>query len=201
MGRIAITGFREFPGVADNPSQALVERLQASPDLLPGDAECRLLEVSYAAVPPALEDILADPPAALVLTGYSARATGLRLETRAHDFRSTEHEDAFGFVPENGTEIREYLEQVRADLPGIAGKLAREGIACTLSHDCGAYVCNHSYHQALRRIAAGDLPTLAVFVDLPAISGTALAGSSAGAMDLGLMAKGVSMIARELAAG
>jgi len=198
-GDIVVTGFGRFPGVTDNPSHALIDALRETPDLLPGDAACRLIEVSYAAVPPALDAILADPPAALVMTGFSRRATGLRLETRAHDHRSPEHEDAFGLRPQAGEAIRHYMEQVRADLPAISGTVARSGIDCVLSDDAGAYVCNQTYHTALSRIAARDLPTLAVFVHIPAIAGTPLAGESEGAMELETMARGVALIARELA--
>ena len=198
-GRIVVTGFRSFPGVQENPSQALVEALRDSPGLLPEDAVCRLLDVSYAAVPPVLAEILADPPAALVLTGFSARATGLRLETRAHDYCSPSHEDAFGYAPETSSEIRENIDQVRADLPAIAGRLAQAGIGCALSDDAGAYLCNHLYYRVLRRIAELDADTLAVFVHVPAITGSALAQTSAGAMPLEVMARGVAMIAEELA--
>ena len=197
---VVVTGFRSFPGVPDNPSQRLIEALQAKPSLLPPNSECRLIEVSYTAIAPTLEDVLREPPLALVLTGFSARAEGLRLETRAHDYRSADHEDAFGFKPETGSDIREYMEQVRADLPAIAGAVAQLGIACSLSDDAGAYVCNHTYHAALSRIAELDLPTLAVFVHIPAIEGTALARSSAGAMSLDNLTRGIATIAERLVA-
>ena len=195
---MAITGFGQFPGVLDNPSHTLLERLRDTPDLLPADAVCRLIEVSYGAVAPALEELLADPPAALLLTGFSRRATGLRLETPAHDFRSPDRQDAFGFNPPAGDAEPQYLSQSRADLAHISNCVIKAGIDCVLSDDAGAYVCNHTYHTALRLIAERDLPTLAVFVHIPAISGTDLAGESEGSMPLDSMARGVAMIAREL---
>jgi pyroglutamyl-peptidase len=157
------------------------------------------VEVGYAAVPPALEAILADPPAALVMTGYSGLATGLRLETRAHGFCSPDRADAFGLRPEPAGEVRDYLEQLAADLPAIAGQVMQAGIACSISHDAGAYLCNHIYHQALHRIAHCGAGTLAAFVHVPAISGTPLAAASAGSMPLVEMARGVALIATELA--
>ena len=198
-GGIALTGFGAFPGVPDNPSARLLEAMRTA-DLLPSGTRFRLIEVAYAAVPPAIEEILADPSAALVLTGYSACATGLRLETRAHDHCSADHADAFGFVPRTGSEIRHYRDQLRADLPGIAARVAQAGIDCTLSDDCGAYLCNYSYHLALGRIAALGLNTRAVFIHIPAIAGTPLAQTSAGAMPRETMARGVAMVAHALAA-
>lgn len=198
MSRVVVTGFRAFPGVSHNPSQQLVEALREEQDLLPDGSECRLIDVAYSAVTPALDAILDDPPAALVLTGFSAQATGLRLESRAHDFCSPSHEDAFGFVPPSAGAVREYQEQLRADLHLIAAGLRQDGIDCAVSTDAGAYICNHSYYSALKRVAAEDLPTLAVFVHIPAISGTALAQSSAGAMGLDTMMRGISRIAAGL---
>lgn len=199
MPRVAVTGFRAFPGVPHNPSQRLVEGLEAARGLLPEDSDCHLIDVAYSAVSPALESILQDPPAALVLTGFSARATGLRLESRAHDFCSSSHEDAFGFVPPSAGAIRKYQAQLRADLHAIAAGLRQDGIDCAVSTDAGAYICNHSYYTALKRIAADDLPTLAVFVHIPAIVGTRLAETSAGAMELDTMMRGIARIAGTLA--
>ena len=198
-GRIVVTGFGAFPGVADNPSAALIEWLRGAPGLLPPGTQYRLIEVGYAAVGPALAEILSDPPAALVLTGYSATAEGLRLETRAHDFCSPDRADAFGLRPDARAAQRSWLEPAHDVLPALAGEVARSGIACALSDDAGAYVCNHAYHQALLRIAEQGAATRAVFVHVPAITGTPLAETSAGSMTLGAMAKGVAMVALALA--
>jgi len=199
-GRIVVTGFRRFPGVADNPSQTLVEALEATPGLLPASAECRLLDTAYAAVAPALEAILADPPAALVLTGFSALAEGFKLERRASDLCSPEFADIQGFFPPDllGSAVNVH-ENLSCDIPALEASLLAEGFFCQLSDDAGQYVCNHAYHVALTRIAALGLPTRALFVHLPALAGTPLARTSASAMPLGEMARGVALIARLLA--
>lgn len=198
MPRVVVTGFRAFPGVADNPSQRLIEALKSERGLLPDGSACHLIDAAYSAVSPTLEAILEDPPAALVLTGFSAQAMGLRLESRAHDFCSPSHEDAFGFVPPSAGAIREYQDQLRADLHAIAAGLRQDGIDCAVSDDAGAYICNHSYYSALSRIAEYGLPTLAVFVHIPAIAGTPLAQTSAGVMELDTMMGGISSIAAAL---
>lgn len=197
---VVVTGFRPFPGVAANPSQIVVEALQASPGTLPDGAECRLLEVAYAAVPPALDEILVRPPAALVLTGYSALAQGLELERRASSIRSPRFPDARGFCPASRPGAPVDIQENRAcDVPALEAALRTRGIACQLSDDCGHYVCNSAYHTALARIAARTLPTRAIFVHLPAVAGTPLAETSASAMELTEMAAGVATIARLLA--
>jgi len=201
-GRIVITGFRSFPGVPDNPSHRLVEALQQTPGLLPANAECRLLETAYAAVSPALEEILDEAPAALVLTGFSAMAKGFKLERRASDVCSPKFADAHGFFPPKliGAEV-DLRENRACDFPALEAALLAEGIPCQLSDDAGQYVCNNAYHIALTRIAELGLPTRALFVHIPAITDTPLAKNSASAMPLPEMARGVALIARLLAEG
>ena len=199
---IVVTGFRSFPGVAGNPSQALVEALQASPGLLPPDTRCNLLETAYAAISPAIEAILSGSPVALVMTGYSALAEGFKLERRASDVCSPKFADAEGvFPPETVGAAIDLRENRDCDFPGLEAALLAEGFSCQLSDDAGQYVCNNAYHVALSRIAALGLPTRAVFVHVPAITGTRLARSSASAMPLAEMARGVALIARLLAEG
>ncbi len=199
-GEIALTGFAAFPGVPDNPSARLLAAMREAPGLLPENTRFRLVEVGYAAVPVVLDELLAEPPRALVMTGYSARATGLRLEQRAHDWCSADRADAFGFVP--ATAVREpvWREQGRIDLAALAERVREAGIDCHVSADGGAYVCNHLYHEVLGRIEAAGADTRAVFVHVPAIAGTPLAASSAGAMALAEMVWGVALIAQGIAA-
>ena len=198
-GRVVVTGFRGFPGVELNPSQAVVEALEQSPGLLPKHAECRLLDTAYEAVARTLEAILADPPTALVLTGYSSLARGFKLERRASDVCSPAFADALGFRPPERPGAAVDLRQSSCDFAAIEAALLAEGITCELSDDAGEYVCNYAYHLALSRIAEGGLPTRAVFVHVPAVAGTPLAQGSASAMALTEMARGVALIARMLA--
>lgn len=88
-----------------------------------------------------------------------------------------------------------------ADLPALAQRVREAGLACEMSADGGgAFVCNHLHHEALGRIEATGADIRAAFVHIPAIIRTPLARTSAGAMALGEMARGVALIARELAA-
>jgi len=199
-GRIVITGFRSFPGVPDNPSHRLIEALEETPGVLPANAEFRLLDTAYAALAPALEEILADPPVALVLTGYSALAQGFKLERLASDVCSPKFADAHGFVPPDPSGAAIDLRENRAcDFPALEAALLAEGLPCQLSDDAGQYVCNNAYHIALTQIDCLNLPTRAVFVHVPAIVGTKLAKTSASALPLANMARGVALIARLLA--
>ena len=169
------------------------------PELLGQESGIHLVPVGYDAAEEALEALLMRPPRVLVMTGYSARASGLRLELGAHDHRSTDLADAFGFVPRPSDTLPNWLWQDKTDLAAVADRLSEAGAPCQTSRDGGAFVCNHLYYQALRRIAAGKLDTRAVFIHLPAISGTKLAQEAAGAMDLPIIARTVANIARMLA--
>ena len=200
--RIVVAGFRSFPGVPDNPSQRVVETLEAFPGILSRSAEFHLLETAYAAIPPVLEVILAQPPAVLVLTGFSALAEGFKLERRASNQCSPKFADAHGFFPpkNSGAEV-DLRENRSCDVAAIEAALRAAGFPCQLSDDAGEYVCNNAYYVALTRIAANGLPTKVVFVHLPAIARTKLATTSASAMELPKMARGVALIAGLLAEG
>lgn len=198
--RIVLTGFRGFPGVADNPTQLLLEAIAARPSLLPAGAEFRLLETAYAAIPLALEDILREPPAALVMTGYSALARCITLERVARDWRSPDIADAAGYYPlaRVGAAV-ERSENIGCDFGAVAAALVKRGLGCRFSDDAGQYVCNGLYHAALSRIAELRLGTRAIFVHVPAVEGTPLAERSTGSMPLDEMMRGVALIARVLA--
>jgi len=200
LSRIIVTGFRAFPGVPDNPSQIVVEALSRDPVLLPPPAECHLLDTAYDSVGPALGALLATAPGALLLTGFSATARGFRLERRAGGACALDIADAEGAGPPAclGAGTDDLAE--RCDVPALADALRVHGFPVEISDDAGRYVCNHAYCFALSRIAAGELPTQAIFVHLPAIEGTALAVTSASAIPLQWMTRGIALIARVMLA-
>ncbi|HSG54399.1 MAG TPA: hypothetical protein VLA45_03015 [Paracoccaceae bacterium] len=192
-----LTGFRAFPGVPDNPTQALVDHFRCNPGLLPDAALLALLDVDYRTVGPAIDALLAHAPAALVLTGYSGRAKGITLEAQASALCAADQPDAAGFValPEPSPILSTTIDLVR-----LQSVIAHHA-PCALSQDAGQYLCNFSYRHALDRVTAQRLPTQVLFVHVPAISGTPLAETAAASLPLDLMAAALAQIARELAVG
>lgn len=190
-----LTGFRAFPGVPDNPTQALVEHFAQRPALLPADTRLHLLEVDYRTVGPALDALLAEPPAALVLTGFSAQASAITLEARASHLCAPDKPDVCGYVPRlpDAPALQSTL-----DLPRMRALVERTA-PCAISHDAGQYLCNFAYRHALDRVARRGLATRVLFVHVPALAGTPLAESAAASLPLDAMASALAVILRESA--
>lgn len=194
-----LTGFRAFPGVADNPTEALLAHLAGQPDLLPRGTRLAMLAVEYRTIGPALDGLLDDGPddgpAALVLTGYSHRATGITLEAVATALCAPDKPDVTGFVAVQGEGP---ALATPIDLGALQATIAPHA-PCSISDDAGQYLCNYAYRHALDRVATRGLATRALFVHLPAIAGTPLAAGSAAALPLDVMVDAVARIAWELA--
>ena len=198
---MVVTGFRAFPGVPENPSQRVIEYLQAHADILPEGAEMRLFDVSYDSIEGDIDAVFVDPPAALVLTGYSRRAEGIVLETLATDACDPGRPDAAGFAPVGQAKELSACENEAVDFEHLRAALAERGLPCVLSRDAGAYLCNRSYRLAMQRIEERRCATRAIFVHIPAIADTPLARESARPMALEEIAEGVAVVARELTEG
>ena len=76
--------------------------------------------------------------------------------------------------------------------------MERAGLACAPSDDAGGYVCNHLYYHALAALDEAGAETRALFVHIPALTGSALAETSAAALDLRDLQRGLGVLAREL---
>jgi pyroglutamyl-peptidase len=193
--RIAFTGFGPFPGVLQNPTASLIEALRRSNDPAFADCSFDVLDVAYAAVGPALERVLAPKPCALVMTGFSRHAAALQLESVATNACAM-RADAAGYVPEGGATITR-LACPHIDFATLAGVLTEAGFRAEVSEDAGQYVCNHTLYTAQNRLVGSRTPGL--FVHIPAIEGTSLATTSAGALPLADLVRAMALIARQLA--
>ncbi|MBZ6379749.1 MULTISPECIES: pyroglutamyl-peptidase I family protein [Pacificimonas] len=195
---MTVTAFRDFLHVRGNPSEALLTALQMqTPEANEGWA-FRLLDTVYADVEANLLAVLSDPPDLLLMTGYSAQARGLKLETGASDLMSPKFADAAGHVPGPAAGTGTRIENERIDFAALRARLGEAGVAHHASGDAGEFVCNHLYYRALRLIARQDAATTALFVHVPAIAGTTLEESSASAMTLEEMVRGVRAVAAAL---
>lgn len=189
-----LTGFRAFPGVPDNPTQALVAHFAGSPDRLLSGTQLALLDVDYRSVAPAIDTLLAAAPAALILTGYSRHATAITLEAQASGLCAADQPDVSGHIPELGhapvlrTTID--LDRLQRQVSDIA--------PCAISQDAGQYLCNFAYRHALSRVADAGCATRVVFVHVPALAGTPLAATAAAALSLEVMAAALARIVAEL---
>ncbi len=197
MAGTILTGFRAFPGVADNPSQRVIEHLAARPPASPPDLLFHLLDVDYRQVGARIETLLDHAPKALLLTGYSNLATAITLERRATCLCAPDKPDVTGHVPD--ALPGEAALETALDLGRLRQCVIDLGIAAEISHDAGQYLCNYSYHFAMREAARRQLETQVLFVHLPALTASDLADSAASSMELETMARALSALATVLA--
>lgn len=196
--KLVLTGFGHFPGVPENPTQAIIEAFRNEPGLLPQPHRLALLDVAYRSAGSALDDLLDPAPGALVLTGYSRRATKVTLEARATDYCSPDQPDICGFVPALKADPAPPLT-TNTPLAALSMRLEEAGIPAEISQDAGAYLCNYSYRHALERVEERGLPTNVLFVHLPALEDTALAQEAAGTISLADATRALALIGTMLA--
>lgn len=193
---VIFTGYTQFPGVSDNPSQRLMEALALSDHPALADSAFHLLDTEYATAPHRIIELLRERPRALIMTGYSAIARGLKIENCATDFCSPSLPDAAGFLPPEGNASIVRMVSPHVNFEALEAALTKNGIPAHVSSDAGSYVCNHSYFAALSHVQRERLSTPVIFIHLPAIRGSALAKRGASDMTLETMVEAMAVIAR-----
>lgn len=150
--RVLVTGFGPFGDVGDNPSAWLAERV---------GFECRVLEVSFAAVDEFVEEVSNNPPDALVLMGVAAGAERMRIETTARN--------EVGAVPDVRGEVAGPAPIDPLGPPQIGATLWRspeffqDNEYWETSTSAGTYLCNYVFYRCLKA-----LPNTAVgFLHVP----------------------------------
>jgi pyrrolidone-carboxylate peptidase len=137
-----VTGFTAFGRFADNPAARLAER-------------CRrpytLLEVSFAAVDAFLGSVAGnDDVDALLMLGVADRRTHLKIERVARNMIG-ETGDVRGEVRGPGPIDPDGPAELTTTL--FPATVPLDVATCDhLSNDCGCYLCNYAFYQALRRL-------------------------------------------------
>ncbi|PTW55778.1 pyroglutamyl-peptidase [Breoghania corrubedonensis] len=168
VGTILVTGFGTFPGVATNPSEALIERLRANPPELasPFHAVFCVLPVIWTMLEEDLPRLYAThAPDAIIHFGVAGRRRMISIETRARNIASTQRADAAGFcyphklLDPDGPRCRP------ATVPAgtLIEAVHKAGLPVRTSRDAGDYVCNATLWSSL---AAGFAST---FVHVPQV--------------------------------
>jgi pyroglutamyl-peptidase len=149
---LLVTGFGPFPGMPDNPSQAIVHRVAARG--LPG-VSARVLPTEWAVC-----DWLAEaarPATTVLMFGVAGRAERIRYE-RVSRPRAVARHDAAGRLPDRAPPRS---RRTTVDVAALVRQARRNGFPVALSDDAGAYICNASYGAALSAVPHG------LFVHVP----------------------------------
>ncbi|MBZ8132827.1 hypothetical protein [Afifella sp. IM 167] len=174
--RLLVTGFGPFPGVPENPSGWLMERLSL-PDGLKGiaaEARFAVLPTDWQAGPAAFEALWqAHSPDIAVQFGVSRRARGFELERLARNRAEPALADAAGKAAPSCRVDPEGPETWRGSLPirRIRNALEAAGHPAGLSDDAGLYLCNALYYRAGRLASQAGRLSMNGFVHLPFLEG------------------------------
>ncbi|MDX2289093.1 MAG: pyroglutamyl-peptidase I [Hyphomicrobiaceae bacterium] len=168
-GRLLLTGFGAFPGVADNATERLVPQLADRARARWPDTAivAAVLPVSWTEGPAMLRALLTTHAPHLALHfGVSGQARGLVLETRAAN-TCRAMPDAAGSLPPRDLLAADGCDSLPATYPAalIRDRLAARAIAACLSEDAGGYLCNAILHTSLLETARSGLSG---FIHVPA---------------------------------
>ena len=174
-----VTGFEPFDRGVVNPSQRLVEELEAAP---PDNVELAtaVLPVAYARAADALRDALrAAEPDLVICFGQADGRTGISVERFAHNLNSADPVDNDG-VSSSAEIDPAGPVAYRSTLPvtEIVAELRAAGIPAAESRDAGGFLCNHVFY-VLMRLLEEELPgSRGGFVHVPLLPEQALEKSA-----------------------
>lgn len=181
MIRVLVTGFEPFNGSAVNPSQRLVETLEAAP---PDGVELAsaVLPVAYARAASALRDAIEGAqPDIVICFGQADGRTGISVERFAHNLDSADPVDNDGAT--SGAEIDPGGPAAyRSTLPvaEIVAELRGADIPAGESRDAGGFLCNHVFYVLMQALERKRPSARGGFVHVPLLPEQALDTSTAG---------------------
>ena len=170
---ILVTGFGPFPGVTQNPSQVVCQRLDGRSfgDLL---VMGRVLDVSFQRSAQQLQALLQlGWPCFMLHFGLARSARQIRIETSATNCKAAEIPDIDGehfegAAVREGQPIDSSLETSLAT-EKLVDSLNRCDLPTRISRDAGAYVCNSLYYHSLSLAQEASIVIPSLFVHIPAV--------------------------------
>lgn len=171
-GALLLTGFEPFLDVALNPSGEVARRLDGC-RVHGVRVVGRVLPVSVARVPAALEALVAEVRPRLLVGLGVQREPNFRFERRARLPLTAAKPDGDGRVPldDVGTMPAEE-HRTEVDVEALVRELHGRGVSARVSDDAGGYVCEWAYVHLLRHARRAGCPAL--FVHVPKAAAVAL---------------------------
>jgi pyroglutamyl-peptidase len=163
-----------------NPSVLVAEALDG---YAPPGARVRAarLPVHWQATAPALDRLLAERPAWVLLLGLAATATTIRVEMQAANVAGPIHDNARQLPPAPLLDPAGPPHRA-STFPGprLVARLQAAGLPAELSTDAGQYLCNlalyHTLGWIMRHATAGAPAPVAGFIHLPPLPTAATPG-------------------------
>jgi len=194
--RVLVTGFEPFGDSPVNPSQLVVQRLEATPP--PGaDFTFRILPVVYNEASDLLRDELDRIRPELLISIGQGGGAGLHIERTAvnvNDVRPGRSDNA-GNSPADEIASPESPDGHFATIPvrALATHLRENGFPAQVSNSAGTFLCNHVMFAGLDFAVANGFPRQAGFIHTPLLpeQAAALEGDLRPSMSLDLLEQGI----------
>lgn len=177
MTTLLLTGFEAFAGDASNPSGEAV-RLVADQWIGPETLITEVLPVTFSGATRRMRELIAEHvPDVVVATGLAGGRAAVTPERVAINLADARIPDNAGAQPLDEPVVAGAPAAYFATLPvkEIAAAVGASGIAASVSHSAGTFVCNAVMYTALH--ATAGTRTRAGFVHVPWADGAAPAGS------------------------
>ena len=160
--KLLVTGFGPFPGVPENPTDALMRSLAVEPPETFGVGAIRavVLPTDYRRSWAKLRRIYSSfAPDIVVHFGLSVRTQAIHLERAGRNAVDASKADAGGYAPASGRLFRQGPDILASTFPAeaILSHLTQAGLPAALSEDAGEYVCNATLYRSLRAAPAGRI--------------------------------------------
>jgi len=167
-----LTGFETYPGLDDNATREVAERLNGSKvgrfQVVSG-----ILPTSYQrASKHVLHALKEHKPKLIIHLGLHLLDTVIRVESWACNEMTARLPDVDGFQPfEEPVDVdQEFKEILQSpfNIPEVVADIRASGFPSRISRNAGRYVCNSVYYGTLNTLDALGSNVPAAFVHLPA---------------------------------
>lgn len=182
MPTVLLTGFEPFGGDATNPSGDAVN-LVAAQWTDPETLITEILPVAFESAAARMRELIAEHrPDVVIATGLAGGRTAVTPERVAINLVDARIPDNVGAQPVDEPSVAGAAAAYFATLPvkAITADVARAGVAASVSHTAGTFVCNHVMFTALDAASTG---TRAGFIHVPYASEQAPADQPALPLD------------------
>ncbi len=202
--RILLTGFEPFGEFQANPSQAIVEQLAAGQDAERGYDLCTaILPVAYGESGKRIQALLAETrPDAVLLLGVAGKRSSISLERVALNLDEAPKPDNRGEMAAGTPILPDGPVGYWSTLPleRLRAVLAEHGIPVAMSHDAGAYLCNHVFYVARHTLESEGRPIPCGFIHVPPMAEQARTEDErARALPLDVMVEAIKLCLHTLA--
>ena len=172
--KILVTGFEPFNGRDINPSQLILERLEAP---LGVELIKQLLPVEFKATTIILRDLLKEhQPDVVISLGQAGNRPEISVERVAINLDNVRSSNGKREVPDNAGDVpvdKQIVEGAPAayfsNVPGwdMVKAMQNAGVDAAVSYTAGTYVCNHVMYTVLHEVAKNYPETKAGFIHVP----------------------------------